>query len=472
MQQMHKVLCKAQGKVKTAQVSAQKLAAPGLITSHLCHSRSRHRCDTAGSYLLSRGCTPTPWIQARGQLAGKKRTPHAPTSGQPCLWRKESPPEKLMSSPAPHQPDLRAAPDQERNLSTRARGLQAPPAQQLLLAWPAPATGAAGRRCSCTAQFPAALGYCLEYARTGRAESCLGRPVSAAWEQPSLPLQGPGLQAAQLQLWEAAQPACRAGWNTPQQLSEDPAGEWHCPTRSGQCPRQLLTFPHAHPVRIPQSPLQQDTLLPTLQSRDACRQQAAGSREPGKLQRGSSPQGSRRQLPLWDGATPRRCPPAPYAAPAAASRSLLSPVPCSSRPDCAPASPQPMPKRGPGNEGEASAAAQGVTGARSDAELERGRSSARPLRARAHAAASRPGPGVSRDSGPNPIFPQGGGSSAPATADPPGRPPRFTLAEAGAPRGRRFAAAAAGSEEPRNSWSASAGRPATAGLRTATVRSG
>lgn len=213
MQQMHKVLCKAQGKVKTAQVSAQKLAAPGLITSHLCHSRSRHRCDTAGSYLLSRGCTPTPWIQARGQLAGKKRTPRAPTSGQPCLWRKESPLETLMSSPAPHQPDLRAAPDQERNLSTRARGLQAPPAQQLLLAWPAPATGAAGRRCSCTAQFPAALGYCLEYARTGRADSCPGRPVSAEWEQPSLPLQGPGLRAAQLQLWERQHslPAERAG---------------------------------------------------------------------------------------------------------------------------------------------------------------------------------------------------------------------------------------------------------------------
>lgn len=61
-------------------------------------------------------------------------------------------------------------------------------------------------------------------------------------------------------------------------------------------------FPHAHPVRIHQSPMQKHTLLTMVQSQDACFQQAFGSQEPGKLQRGSSLQGSKLQLPTpeWD----------------------------------------------------------------------------------------------------------------------------------------------------------------------------
>lgn len=38
MQQMHKVLCKHQGKARTARVPAQKLAAPRQTTSYLRHT--------------------------------------------------------------------------------------------------------------------------------------------------------------------------------------------------------------------------------------------------------------------------------------------------------------------------------------------------------------------------------------------------------------------------------------------------
>lgn len=92
MQQMHKVLCKLQGKAKTAQVPAQKLAASGLTTFHLWHSWPKpqaERCSMVPGhswllpaqrelhpYTLEMGQEPTYW---------KRRTPHTPTSGQPYL---------------------------------------------------------------------------------------------------------------------------------------------------------------------------------------------------------------------------------------------------------------------------------------------------------------------------------------------------------------------------------------------------
>lgn len=106
--QQNKVLCKPQGKVKTAQVSAQKLAAPGPITSHLCHSRPKPLAEWCSPVLWHSWNLPTQQglhshtlDSGQGPTCWKKRTPHAPTSGQPYLWREESLLETLMSSPAP-----------------------------------------------------------------------------------------------------------------------------------------------------------------------------------------------------------------------------------------------------------------------------------------------------------------------------------------------------------------------------------
>lgn len=92
MKKMHMVLCKPQGKAKTAQVPARKLAAPGLIISHLWHSwpnPEAEQCSTVTghSWLLpaQQGLHLHTLKSGQGPTHWTKRTPHTPMSGQSYL---------------------------------------------------------------------------------------------------------------------------------------------------------------------------------------------------------------------------------------------------------------------------------------------------------------------------------------------------------------------------------------------------
>lgn len=97
MKKMHMVLCKPQGKAKTAQVPARKLAAPGLIISHLWHSWPKPEAEQRSIVAENSWLLPAQQElhlhtlkSGQGPTRGTKRTPHTPMSGQSYLRREVS----------------------------------------------------------------------------------------------------------------------------------------------------------------------------------------------------------------------------------------------------------------------------------------------------------------------------------------------------------------------------------------------
>lgn len=151
MQQMH-ILCKLQGRAKTAPVPTQKLAAqvpspPTSGTDGPSHwlNGALWCQNIVGSYLLSRDCISTPWSRARGQLTGKRRLHTHPrlvslTCEEKCHHYKH----KCYPQPTT-RPHCCSRPGAEPVQGSQRSSSPSSPKAAAGLA----CTGTAGRRCSC-----------------------------------------------------------------------------------------------------------------------------------------------------------------------------------------------------------------------------------------------------------------------------------------------------------------------------------